>query len=630
MEHDRHRALIDAARCLLSADLRDELVRASLGLSGADQNEASRKTVVLLLHADCDEVLSAVVIRRDPQDAQILVAATAARHRKAGCMRALLRRVAERLAADSVRRLWVGTTRDNTAAGNAYLKLGFRRTSPGAHNFAFVATSADVAHFYMLTLGVAPASLTPAHRAAPPLPRRAAALPACGAARALHGEPSGWPREVPFTSAPVWESQPRATWPQRPCPLVVVRRITDRAHVCFGRYGVFALRDLQPSTEAIMAYAGLLRQKRESDSLYLADAQGGLDVDAETCGNESRYLNTFHRIAARCNTALRAHEDPLTGARWVGVHVVQRIAAGDELLIDYGVSYPADRLVSTAASGRHAAPHAGAAAERKRKRGAHAVLEDTAGADAAAALADADAGADAYAVADADADADAVADADADAVADADADADAGADSDADADADAGADSDADADEGAPCGSRKSARKRRASTKHREASASLWRRFAGVGRVSNSSHLWRAKLVNNGVNVASSGHASFEDAARDRDRLARSVGRTDMNFPQAGETRAVPRGWTPAMVRQHDLAAAGRSAPAEAGEPAVHHADAEGDAELSASEAAEPDEDADADAAAAAGAAASADDVIELLDDEDEDEDEDEDVIVLD
>jgi SET domain-containing protein len=71
---------------------------------------------------------------------------------------------------------------------------------------------------------------------------------------------------------------------------------------------------------------------------YLAAILGmEWDVDAEKCGNESRYINHYSNIANQENACLLTvfcEDGP-----HVLVFVTQCIPKGEEILLDYGPSY---------------------------------------------------------------------------------------------------------------------------------------------------------------------------------------------------------------------------------------------------------------------------------------------------
>jgi hypothetical protein len=350
------RTLMGSAKRVLSS-LTPELVEQSLGYA-ADGSDANLRTVALLLADGSDEVVSAVVFCRSANAscAQLLVAGTASSHRRKGCMRTLLDAVSVALDDDGVSLLCAGTTRKDPAPGLVYAALGFEQRAVWPSGMP-VKNSSDLKVIWVRVGGGAAggsgaggsgaggaervgALPTPSMQPDAPPVRRGAAH-----AAAMLGAPPGWPGNVPFTSAPVWPGLKQQDWPQVHTPSVEVRAIDDPAHPCYGQHGVFARKALRAKPgHTLLSYAGLLVSKADSSGLYVADAGGGLDVDAGPCGSEGRYLNHFGGIAHAPNAALRAREQAHTGSRWVAVELLRDVALGEEIVIDYGPQYPRNLL----------------------------------------------------------------------------------------------------------------------------------------------------------------------------------------------------------------------------------------------------------------------------------------------
>ncbi len=345
-DYFRFRDLLHGARRVLERGLSPELVARSLGFV-PDEVEPAFKTVAVLTDADSDDVLSALVFCGDAHKngAQILVAGTDPAARQGGCMRALLGATAAMLAANGITVLCLATARTDTRAAAVWQRLGFVPAACWPANFVSRQTSADLGTVFTRPTVLEQGARTPSQS---PEPKAAARLACCAetgevgadaAARLPSGVPREWPGEVPFTSGTVSADLHPATWPQVHQPRVIIRRIPLEAeHPCRGQYGVFARMPLQP-TDCLMSYGGILRARCDSDSLYLASAGGGLDIDAERCGNETRYLNHYAGIAAAPNADLRIRIEPFSGTRWIAVRLVSPVAAGDEILLDYGEEY---------------------------------------------------------------------------------------------------------------------------------------------------------------------------------------------------------------------------------------------------------------------------------------------------
>ena len=339
-DFDRFRALLAGAQRVLERGLSRELVARSLGLV-PDEVEPHHKTVALLTDGDSDTVLSAMVVCGDAHrnGAQVLVAATDPSARRGGCMRALLSATASFLAADGIGVMCLATARTDSRAAAVWRRLGFRPAPCWPANFVSRQTSADLGPIFTRPTGLDDFFRTPT-----PSPPRVARLAVGGEGEARQlpsGVPPEWPAEVPFTSGCVAADLHPACWPQLQQPRVVVRRIPrDAQHPCAGGFGLFARVGIAlQRDECLLAYGGVLRARAHSDSLFLASAGGGLDVDAASCGNEARYLNHFAGIAQAPNAELCTQTVPLSGARWVAVRLLQPVAAGEELLLDYGEEY---------------------------------------------------------------------------------------------------------------------------------------------------------------------------------------------------------------------------------------------------------------------------------------------------
>lgn len=95
--------------------------------------------------------------------------------------------------------------------------------------------------------------------------------------------------------------------------------------------GLFALRDI-PAGRRLVEYLGTVITDEEADrkgGKYLFDLGDGRTLDGRTRDNPARYVNHSCRPNA---------EARVTGRR-VWVWSLRRIAAGEELTIDYGPAY---------------------------------------------------------------------------------------------------------------------------------------------------------------------------------------------------------------------------------------------------------------------------------------------------
>ncbi len=139
-----------------------------------------------------------------------------------------------------------------------------------------------------------------------------------------------------------------------PTPLPAVRiQPLPHDHPCADAgqpaFGLFARRALEAG-ELVGNYTGLAEERDSARpygseyimSLPVPQKGGGtlhVDVDAEKVGNESRFINDYRSVAKRPNVQFHYYRSEHAGEAAVGVVVLAPIAAGDELLIDYGEEY---------------------------------------------------------------------------------------------------------------------------------------------------------------------------------------------------------------------------------------------------------------------------------------------------
>jgi len=130
-----------------------------------------------------------------------------------------------------------------------------------------------------------------------------------------------------------------------PNPKVIIKKIKENRHPCFGQHGLFAAVPLQKG-ETISNYVGLVSKvskKLFNPSKYVISMyeENGimLDIDAERIGNETRFLNDYHGIIEEPNVELQVDNDTLTGDIHCFAIALHEIQVGEELLMDYGEGY---------------------------------------------------------------------------------------------------------------------------------------------------------------------------------------------------------------------------------------------------------------------------------------------------
>eukprot|EP01006_Ploeotia_vitrea_P058153 TRINITY_DN68882_c0_g1_i1.p1 TRINITY_DN68882_c0_g1~~TRINITY_DN68882_c0_g1_i1.p1 ORF type:complete len:427 (+),score=37.45 TRINITY_DN68882_c0_g1_i1:31-1281(+) len=123
---------------------------------------------------------------------------------------------------------------------------------------------------------------------------------------------------------------------------VQVRKILQE-HVCKGQHGLFCTSPVKAGL-TLGEYAGQVRAPgyQNTSSQYLADlatCNGTLCIDAETCGNEARFINDYSSIADGPTVKLQSQYNAQTGYYGVGVVCEQDLIPGEEILLSYGTSF---------------------------------------------------------------------------------------------------------------------------------------------------------------------------------------------------------------------------------------------------------------------------------------------------
>jgi hypothetical protein len=90
-----------------------------------------------------------------------------------------------------------------------------------------------------------------------------------------------------------------------PVEAVSIQRIAAVDHPACGQHGLFAARYIPPRTH-VVDYAGFVTNEAlcSTTSDYILRLTGVLSVDAERCGNQSRFINDFRGVAKRANVEL--------------------------------------------------------------------------------------------------------------------------------------------------------------------------------------------------------------------------------------------------------------------------------------------------------------------------------------
>lgn len=158
------------------------------------------------------------------------------------------------------------------------------------------------------------------------------------------------PKEVKDKYYPVDGARVRAN---HFSPRVYFKRITDQDHPAYGEYGLYcALPNGAPPGTWLLDYVGHVtlgeNQNRKSDYVSDFGDHSELACDANTFGNEARFLNDFRNTGKYPNVEFNFRRDK-TGELRQGVYVklakdskvegFNGVKQHEELLVSYGKSY---------------------------------------------------------------------------------------------------------------------------------------------------------------------------------------------------------------------------------------------------------------------------------------------------
>jgi hypothetical protein len=124
---------------------------------------------------------------------------------------------------------------------------------------------------------------------------------------------------------------------------VRIRVIEDQLHPAFGQRGLFAKKKLKEGA-VILEYVGEISSRVDEDKCdYAVSLVDGYAVDANSRGNEARFINDYRGVpnANRPNAAFELFRDRDSGELRMGVFVadLKGISKGQEILVSYGKSF---------------------------------------------------------------------------------------------------------------------------------------------------------------------------------------------------------------------------------------------------------------------------------------------------
>jgi len=121
-----------------------------------------------------------------------------------------------------------------------------------------------------------------------------------------------------------------------------IRTITKKDHPAFGQRGLFAKSEIEKDI-IIGEYTGKVLKRRKNQKcgqytcILYQDDEVMIDVDAEECGNEIRFINDYRDITAHPNVK---YEKAFWNGSWrVIVKTIKKIKSEEEILVDYGPTY---------------------------------------------------------------------------------------------------------------------------------------------------------------------------------------------------------------------------------------------------------------------------------------------------
>jgi hypothetical protein len=186
--------------------------------------------------------------------------------------------------------------------------------------------------------------------------------------------PKAWPKEINYLNSLAYTSAITAEIkqslhqapsnasiipdPSTPYSMVSIKRITLVDHPAYNQNGLFASRNLPPSSFIIL-YLGLLHDFNDTDpsSSYdlSVDAELGVGIDAQSMGNEARFINDYRGIREKPNAEFKdvwVRTERGTIERRIGVFALggkgreKGIRKGEEILVSYGKGFWKARMAN--------------------------------------------------------------------------------------------------------------------------------------------------------------------------------------------------------------------------------------------------------------------------------------------
>jgi len=185
--------------------------------------------------------------------------------------------------------------------------------------------------------------------------------------------PINWPDDIEYLKQPIYsilvnEKQIKALHTPTRASLewprindisnennVRISHVDDENHPANGQNGLFATKDLPPST-VIILYNGKIHTNEENDTDAESDydlsidRDLGLSIDANKMGNEARFINDYRGIRACANAEFRDCwvKTITTWEHRIGIFVLppakggkrsSGIRKGEEIVVNYGRNF---------------------------------------------------------------------------------------------------------------------------------------------------------------------------------------------------------------------------------------------------------------------------------------------------
>ena len=148
--------------------------------------------------------------------------------------------------------------------------------------------------------------------------------------------------KVNYITTNIWTGIPKHA--KESCKRRVYKGVEGRLltsdHPLCGEYGLFATKHFS-RFDVIGEYIGKVVSSDKTGhyvaALEDAEHDKSLGLDAEFCGNEMRFINSYLGIANRCNVVMKTvYIDTLPH---IIIICTEDISPGEEILFDYGESY---------------------------------------------------------------------------------------------------------------------------------------------------------------------------------------------------------------------------------------------------------------------------------------------------